>query len=515
MREDNTKMVSQLQNPAPISRLMAYTQAVSAGRLEHLTYESRLEGSAEPLSVYALNTLIGMSAGTAMLRFVAGADPAFVAAVAKGAARTSYVYRRRDHMIVSTGLLGQPPEALYPIAASLLTAEPDSAFGTAYAAFLAALAGSDTAELDRAALSAAIGFAAAIESDFDPAGLTWQFGASPDIAGEVDEVKEVGALSLDGLFADPATFAAYAAGNAPDYAVLRSSAATVGAEAPMLASDAFIGEQLGVAISFMAAGKHILHHGPTGTGKSYVWNKAMLALYPDFDPDTYPYFVHGSGGLEDIDFIGQIMPDPSGAKVWIDGPVVRAMRDGKRLKVEEINRLPGSMLNILLGAMDYGRIAVTRHTGEIIVARPGFAVDAMANIGREYTATEELDPAIMRRFQRKIEYDFLAPAAEISLLRSRHPTIEREDAETLVRIANAIRDAYENGGADLDVDLYVSPAALIETAGMVADGYGIEAAITATWLPDVARTKSKREGVRQVIEANLRERKRKVSKAKK
>jgi MoxR-like ATPase len=183
------------------------------------------------------------------------------------------------------------------------------------------------------------------------------------------------------------------------------------------------------------------------------------------------------------------------------------MKAGKRLKVEEMNRLPGSMLNVLLGAMDYGRIALTRHEGEVILAAPGFAVDAMANVGQEYTATEVIDPAILRRFHIKIEYSFLPPEQEVALLRSRHSTLEREDAETLVRIANTIREAYEyGGGSDLDVDLYVSPAALLNTAELVAGGTSISEAIDLTWAAEVAHTKAKREKVRAVIDQNIRDR---------
>ena len=87
-------------------------------------------------------------------------------------------------------------------------------------------------------------------------------------------------------------------------------------------------------------------------------------------------------------------------------------------------------------------------------------------------------------------------------------------AETLVRIANTVREAYEYGNGDLDVDLYVSPAALLESAEMVAAGSPIAEAIEATWLSEVAQTRAKREKVRAMIESHIRERKPSKARAK-
>jgi len=72
----------------------------------------------------------------------------------------------------------------------------------------------------------------------------------------------------------------------------------------------------------------------------------------------------------------------------------------------------------------------------------------------------------------------------------------------LVRIANSIRDAYRSG-AGIDVDLYVSPASLLQTAELVADGATISEAIELTWLVEVARTAERRAAVRETIAAHL------------
>ena len=274
-------------------------------------------------------------------------------------------------------------------------------------------------------------------------------------------------------------------------------------------SEGFIGKQLEKTKRYMLEGKHILHHGPTGTGKTFVWRKAMeeLDLLPDGceSIDDYPYRIHGSGGLEDWQFIGTYALLPDGTRQWVNGPLTQAMLDGKRLAVEELNRMPLPMQNILIGAMDYGIITLTQYNSRVIKMKEGFAVDAMANIGAEFIGTEGIDPAVMRRFERKVAYEYLNEDDEVQLLRSRTPKLGLTNARVLVRIANTIRQQIEEGPTSVDVENAVSPAALLQSAALVAQGYTIREAIEDTWLAEVAATKPQRESVREAIDGHMTE----------
>ena len=512
--------IQQAPNPAPFTGILSMPGVIPAGRWQGITYDAPIPGGAPDsrIAVYAVMAAIALAEGTGKVRYVAGASPAVLATVEAGGRESHIAYRLRDNSVVTTSLMNQPPMAAIPLAAHILAAGSDAAYSDAHTALLAAIADPSMAQSDveDTAIRAGTALLAAIEAS-DQENIAWFANASTD-NGELDEALDPSALPLSGLFSNPVNFAAYRAGTPTEWDLLRTQQSVDSPEAVSAETadpNGFVGPQLALAVRYMREGKHILHYGPTGTGKSFVWDLAMKEVYgDDFDHGTYPYFVHGSVGVEDIDFIGQILPMPDGSKQWIDGPLVRAMKDGKRIKVEEMNRLQPAMLNILMGAMDYGRIAITRHLGEVIEAKPGFAVDAMANIGREYTGTETIDAAHLRRFSRKIEYDFLPAEREVVLLRSRQPRLEREMAETLVRIANTVREAYEYGNGDLDVDLYVSPAALLESAEMVAAGSPIAEAIEATWLSEVAQTRAKREKVRAMIESHIRERKPSKARAK-
>lgn len=488
--------------------------AMPAGRWQGMQHgtpvavpaKRRSAGIQPPRSNPACKAIIALIDGTCDIRFVAGSDPAFVATIHAPGMTEFVAFRTRDEAILTSTTKSQSPWAAVVLAAHLLV-DGQSDFAEAYAALLDATTNGAPQDKVNALLeTAADEMCFAFDSDLDLMAASWFRQADP-ATGDFDEAIDTTALPLTPLFSKPDVLARFRAGTAPEYAALgtRGNTSKPSAEGPpIVASDAFIGPQLDVVIRFMKDGQHILYHGPTGTAKSFTWEKAMKAVDPDFDADSYPFFVNGSGGLEDIDFIGQVIKDRDGVTRWVDGPLTLAMRAGKRFKVEELNRMPTAMQSILMGAMAERRIKIPT-LGEVIVAIPGFAVDAMANIGQEYTGTESIDPAVMRRFPIKVEYDFLDAKDEVHLLRSRHTTLHKEDAETLVRIANSVRDAYTNGSGDVDVDLYVSPAGLLNSAGLVAGGTTIKEAIDLTWIADVAWSKPHRMSVRALIDLEIRD----------
>jgi|GEM_PF-6804626 MoxR-like ATPase len=454
------------------------------------------------LSLASARAIHALATG-AELRFSDGADPSFTLV----SPITSVAYRTLSNTVLSTGSTPYPASAAIPFAARLILGPADEGadLRVAYLAFLTAMAeGAEQAQLDTLLGTAADELVVAIRLDLAADRTEWQSSAKRDGSDAPEFANDPAAVAVGVLLADPVALATYTSGGETPFATMRMRlGASPATESETIAVDTtrFFGPQQATAVRFMRAGRHILHHGPTGTGKSFVWELAMRELDPAFDPDTYPYFVHGSAGLEDIDLIGNYVLHADGTRSWTDGPLVRAMKDGKRLKVEELNRMSPAHLNVLLGAMDFGRITLARYDGQVVVAADGFAVDAMANIGLEYTGTEEIDPAVMRRFHVKVEYSFLSPVEEVALLRTRTGVAQR-DADILVRIANSIRDAYRSG-AGIDVDLYVSPASLLQTAELVADGATISEAIELTWLVEVARTAERRSAVRETIAAHL------------
>jgi len=516
-----------VNDPKPLADVIAtHGGFLPAGRWQSLsegqsiaTPAHRRHGAAT-LRVHAVRAVISLAAGEYETGFVAGAEAAFTLRTKSNGREERLVHRLRDNEIRSSGVLNQSPNAAALVAIELLAMRRSPDFTDAYHAFLqATTASADDATLLALAATASDELAFSIERDeanVDRA--VWQSVAQ---STDQPELADPTRLDLAPLFVPGDAWTAHHAGNqAAGFETLYLRATVPGRRAAEIEVDphGFVGTQLDRSVRYMGSNDyegnplHVLHYGPTGTGKTRVWALAMAQLDPSFDFATYPYKIAGSGGVEDRDFRGAIIPvEGQGAThAWVYGPLVRAMRDGKRLLVDEFNRLPTSMANVLLNAMQERAITIPEKGNEVVVAAAGFAVDATANVGQEYTGTDAIDPALKSRFGVKIRYDFLEPDYEIALLRSRFATLDPEDAETLVRIAGSIREAYEyGGGADLDVEFPVSTRTLLHTANLVANlGLPLAEAISDTLLPEVASTREKQERVMMVVDQHLRDRRR-------
>ena len=109
----------------------------------------------------------------------------------------------------------------------------------------------------------------------------------------------------------------------------------------------------------LASGAHILLEGPPGTGKSTLLRQVAASRHAEF------VLVEGSAELTPARLIGSFDPalvleQGYRPENFSDGPLVRAMRDGGLLYVEELNRVPEETINVLLTVMSEGEINVPR-----------------------------------------------------------------------------------------------------------------------------------------------------------
>ncbi|MFF0144928.1 dynein-related subfamily AAA family protein [Amycolatopsis sulphurea] len=118
--------------------------------------------------------------------------------------------------------------------------------------------------------------------------------------------------------------------------------------------------EIELLLAGLDAGAHVVLEGPPGTGKTTLLRVIASAGDAEF------VFVEGNAELTPARLIGhfdpsQVLAKRYSAETFVDGPLAEALRSGGLLYVEEVNRVPGETLDVLITVMSEGeRHAETR-----------------------------------------------------------------------------------------------------------------------------------------------------------
>ena len=161
-------------------------------------------------------------------------------------------------------------------------------------------------------------------------------------------------------------------------------------------------------------GKNIMMTGPAGCGKTLGAKSLVNAL-------DRPNFYFNLGATQDprATLIGNVHFDKNKGTFFSESLFVKAIQTPNAvILLDELTRAHPDAWNILMTVLDYGQryLRLDEQDGQsTIKVAEGVCFVATANIGNEYTATRQLDKALMDRFT-VIEMDTLTDEEEAGLL---------------------------------------------------------------------------------------------------
>lgn len=189
------------------------------------------------------------------------------------------------------------------------------------------------------------------------------------------------------------------------------------------------------ALAAVRSGKHLMIEGPVGVGKT------VLAVAVAKHLRRHIHRVDGDERYTEQKLSGWFDPPIVLEKGYIPdaftpGPLTSAMKEGAVLFINEMNRMPEGVQNVLLPAMDEGLIEIPK-VGTVR-AKQGFVLIATQN-PREFVATTALSEALSDRFELLL-LDYQSEEEEIEIVASHFSEIPGDVVSRATWIARRTRN---------------------------------------------------------------------------
>ena len=246
-------------------------------------------------------------------------------------------------------------------------------------------------------------------------------------------------------------------------------------------------------------GKNIMMTGPAGCGKTLAAKSLINGL-------DRPNFYFNLGATQDprATLIGNVHFDKSKGTYFSESLFVKAIQTPNAvILMDELTRAHPDAWNILMTVLDQGQryLRLDEADGQATIkVAEGVCFVATANIGNEYTATRQLDKALMDRFV-VIEMDTLTDEEEHGLLTYLYPTVDSDMLGNVAKIAFMTRS--ESMTENPRISSGVSTRTSVEIAGLLFDGFTLEESADITIYPQYdadGGVDSERTFVKQIVQ---------------
>ncbi|WP_344868178.1 AAA family ATPase [Amycolatopsis ultiminotia] len=171
-----------------------------------------------------------------------------------------------------------------------------------------------------------------------------------------------------------------------------------------------------VAVATLATDRALLLLGVPGTAKTWVSEHLAAAISGDST-----LLVQGTAGTseEQIRYgwnYARLIAEGPSERALVESPVLRAMREGKVARLEELTRVPADVQDSLITVLSEKTLPIPE-LGTEVQARPGFTLVATAN--NRDKGVNELSSALRRRFNTVVLPLPDTAEAEVEIVRRR------------------------------------------------------------------------------------------------
>ncbi|MBW5284153.1 ATP-binding protein [Burkholderia gladioli] len=193
--------------------------------------------------------------------------------------------------------------------------------------------------------------------------------------------------------------------------------------------------------------------GPTGSGKTTLVEQTAART----GHGVVKVGCHGD--LEYEDLIGRYVLNEQGGMSYQDGPVVRAMREGHILLLDEINFLKPEVVGGLNGVLDGGTLFIAA-TGERVQPHRNFRIAATGNAidgtdAAKYRGVKRQNDSMLDRFLLGLQLTYMDPEQERLLLARMYPHLNEDIIEIMMEVTANTRRAQENGELSVSISTRV------------------------------------------------------------
>lgn len=247
-------------------------------------------------------------------------------------------------------------------------------------------------------------------------------------------------------------------------------------------------------------GRHpVLLQGPTSSGKT------SLVQYLAAITGNKFVRINNHEHTDLQEYLGAYVTDSTGKLVFQEGILVKAVRNGYWIVLDELNLAPSDVLEALNRLLDDNRELFVPELREIIPAHPDFMLFATQNPPNFYGGRKMLSRAFRNRFV-EIHVDEI-PECELSTILEKRCTIPESYAKKMIDVMKDLQFHRQRSKVFAGKQGYITPRDLFRWAGrfrvfgssykdLALDGYYL--------LAERLRDNDEKRIVKEVLERHLR-----------